>query len=325
LYVLLGPAWLRLRKLGTMGADKRRGVVLVTGAAGLIGNAVRSKLEVSGWTVVPLDLVDRSRDGKPIVVCDLGDIHRLHGIAQIHKIVGVIHCGAHSGPMVARDNPYSMVQVNIVGTANVLELARVHNGARFVYCSSTSVYGSAARTEPVPEDVALFPVTVYGASKVAGEQLVASYASQFGLDGVSLRLSWVYGPRRTTDCVIRTMITNALTGAPTRIPYGQGFYRQYIHVDDVAGALVSALESDNLTRRVYSVTGGSYLTFDEIAATVKGILPNADIELGPGPDPEDGVQPRFDISAAERDLGFRPGLTFEQGVSQYTEWLRNQR
>jgi UDP-glucuronate 4-epimerase len=308
-----------------MSADKL-GVILVTGAAGLIGNAVRMRLEASGRAVVPLDIVNRSRDGKPILVCDLRDIHRLHIITQNRRIEGIIHCGAHSGPMVARDNPYSMVEVNIVGTANVLELARVHNkAARFVYCSSTSVYGSGARTEPVPEDVALFPLTVYGASKVASEQLVASYASQFGLDGVSLRLSWVYGPGRTTDCVIRTMITDALAGTPTRIPFGQGFYRQYIHVDDVVSALVCALEVSELSRRVYTVTGGRYLTFDEIAAIVKGILPNADIELGFGPDPKDGVQPRFDISAAERDLGFRPSLTFEQGVKQYTAWLRASR
>jgi UDP-glucuronate 4-epimerase len=314
-----------LGKVGTMRGDERRGTVLVTGAAGLIGNAVRTTLEASGWSVVPVDVVDSTREGKPIFVCDIGDIHRLHAIASQHRLEGIIHCGAHSGPMVARDNPYSMVQVNIVGTANILELARVHGGIRVVYCSSTSVYGNAARSEPVAEDVALFPVTVYGASKVAGEQLISTYASQFGLDGVSLRLSWVYGPRRTTDCVIRTMITNALAGAPTRIPYGRGFHRQYIHVDDAANALISALERTELPRRTYSVTGGSHLTFDEIAATVRKVLPSADIELGEGPDPEDGVQPRFDISAAERDLNFRPSLTFEQGVIQYTGWLRNQR
>jgi UDP-glucuronate 4-epimerase len=94
----------------------------VTGAAGLIGNAVRTKLEASGWTVVPLDLVDASRDGKPIMVCDLGDIHRMHALARSHKIEGIIHCGAHSGPMVARDNPYSMVQVNVVGSLRRMRL-----------------------------------------------------------------------------------------------------------------------------------------------------------------------------------------------------------
>ncbi len=307
-----------------MSEEKRDSVVLITGAAGLIGNAVRIRLEASGRSVIPIDLVSRTRDGKSVLVCDIGDIHRLHGIANQYKLAGIIHCGAYSGPMVARDNPYSMVQVNIVGTANILELARLHGGVRVVYCSSTSVYGSAPRSEPVPEDVALFPVSVYGASKVAGEQLVSAYASQFNLDGVSLRLSWVYGPRRTTDCMIRTMITDALVGAPTRIPYGRGFHRQYIHVDDVAAALIAALERPKLSRRTYSVTGGTYLTFDEIAETVKRVLPQAEIELGEGPDPEDGIQPRFDISAAERDLGFRPILTFEEGVRQYADWLKNQ-
>lgn len=295
--------------------------VMVTGAAGLIGNAVRTKLETSGRTVIPIDLVSSTDEGKSIIVCDIADIHRLHAIARDLAPEGIIHCGAHSGPMVARDNPNSMVQVNIVGTANIVELARIL-GARIVYCSSTSVYGSSPRPEPTPEDVALFPVSVYGASKVAGEQLISAYVSQFKLDGVSLRLSWVYGPRRKTECVVRTMIADALAGRATRIPYGQGFHRQYIYVDDAADALVAALDRPNPPRRIYTVTGGTYLTFDEIADTVKCILPNAEIELGPGPDPDDGVQPRFDISAAARDLGFRPRLTFEDGVRKYTEWLK---
>jgi UDP-glucuronate 4-epimerase len=307
------------------GDEKNEGAVLVTGAAGLIGNAVRTKLEASGRSVIPIDLVDHTDEGKAVLVCDIGDIHRLHGIAASHQLSGIIHCGAFSGPMVARDNPFSMVQVNVVGTANILELARLLDGVRVVYCSSTSVYGSAPRPEPVPEDVALFPVSVYGASKVAGEQLLAAYASQFNLDGVSLRLSWVYGPRRTTDCVVRTMITNAQAGKPTHIPYGRGFRRQYIHVEDAAAALIAALDRPNPPRRTYSITGGTYLTFDEIAATIKRILPGAEIELGPGPDPNDGVQPRFDVSAAERDLGFRPRLTFEEGVRQYAEWLKLRR
>ena len=226
--------------------------------------------------------------------------------------------------MVARDNPYSMVQVNIVGTANILELARIHDGARVIYCSSTSVYGDSKSPPPVPEDVPLFPNSVYGASKAAGEQLLSSYVSQFGLDGASFRLSWVYGPRRTTSCVVRTMIQNTLSGKPTRIPCGRGFHRQFIYVDDAAAALVAALDQPKLPRRTYSVTGGTYLTMEEIAGTVKRVLPNADIELGRGPDPEDGVQPRFDISAVERDIGFRPSFTFEEGVRNYVAWLQSQ-
>jgi UDP-glucuronate 4-epimerase len=136
--------------------------ILVTGAAGLLGNAVRILLETSGQWVLPIDRVPQTEEGRQIIACDLSDVHRLHALAVENRITGIIHCGAHSGPMVARDNPYSMVQVNIVGTANVLEIARIH-GARFVFCSSTSAYGNTPEGL-VPEDVPLVPTSVYGAS-----------------------------------------------------------------------------------------------------------------------------------------------------------------
>ena len=100
--------------------------ILVTGASGLLGNAVRVLLESGGRKVLPIDRTPGAVDGREVTVCDLGDVHRLHALAVENRIVGIVHCGAHSGPMVARDNPNSMVQVNIVGTANVLEIARIN-------------------------------------------------------------------------------------------------------------------------------------------------------------------------------------------------------
>jgi nucleoside-diphosphate-sugar epimerase len=165
---------------------------------------------------------------------------------------------------------------------------------------------------------------VYGASKVASEQLVSTYSKQYGVDGVSLRLSWVYGPRRTTDCIVRTMIEDALARRPTRESFGRDFHRQFIHVSDAARALVTALDTPNLPRRTYNITGGSYLTLREIGDVVRRVIPEADIELGEGPDPVDDVQHRFDISAAEHDLGFRPSISLEDGVRAYASWLKEQ-
>lgn len=295
--------------------------VLVTGAAGLIGNAVRQQLERRGDWVIAVDRIGQTEDGNKLIVCDVSDVHTLHGLATKHAIDAIIHCGALSGPMVARDNPFAMVGVNIVGTANLLELARIHGIARLVNCSSTSVYGDVQSSEPVKEDVALKPQSVYGASKVAGEQLVATYKSQFGVDGVSLRLSWVYGPRRSTDCVIRTMIENAIHDRPTVLPYGGGSFRQYIFVDDAARALIAACDCPNLPRSAYSVTGGTNLSFEQIAAAVTDVYPEAKISLAPGPDPDDGVQPPFDVSAIRHDVGFAPAICFAQGVRLYAEWL----
>jgi nucleoside-diphosphate-sugar epimerase len=294
--------------------------VLITGAGGLVGHALRQRLEADGIAVVPVDRIARTADGIELVECDVTDIHRLHALIHQHGVTEIVHCGGFSGPMVARDNPYAIVQVNIVGTANVLEAARIRGLRRVVFCSSTSAYGNTP-DGPVPEDVPMKPTSVYGASKAAGEQLVDAYARQHGLDGVSLRLSWVYGPRRTTDCFIRTMIEDALAGRPTVLPWGRNFHRQYIHVDDAAGALVRALDVPSLPRRAYNVTGGTYLSLGEIADILRRVLPTADVRLGAGPDPVDDEQQQFDITAARRELGYTPAHGLEDGIRSYASWL----
>jgi nucleoside-diphosphate-sugar epimerase len=228
--------------------------------------------------------------------------------------------------MVARDNPYLIVQSNIVGTANILELARVKGMRRVVYCSSVSAFGNTpAGLDLVPEDVVLKPTSVYGASKAAGEQLLEGYRQQHGVDSVSLRPGWVYGPGRTTDCAIRTMIEDAQAERPTSFPFGRDFYRQYVHVQDVADAILLALDAKELPRRSYTINGGTYLTLGDVAAIVRKVLPSARIEMGPGGDPIDDVQARFDLSAAERDLGFRPRIGLEEGIRSYAGWLAARR
>jgi UDP-glucuronate 4-epimerase len=294
--------------------------IMVTGAAGLVGRAVCRHLHARGDEVVAIDRFGGAHiDGVTVTECDLGNVHRLHALAG-PGLSGVIHCGAYSGPMVARDNPVSMVQVNIVGAANMLELARIHGARRFVFCSSTSAYGNTP-PPPVREDVVMAPASLYAASKVASEQLVAAYAQQYGVDGVSLRLSWVYGPHRTTDCMIRTMLTDAMAGRPTRVAFGDDFYRQYIYVEDAAAALLAALDAPSLPRRTYNITGDSRVTLGEVAGIVRRVLPSADIELARGPDPLDELQERFDISAAAADLGYRPRYDIEAGVRVYADWL----
>ncbi|SAK73826.1 NAD-dependent epimerase/dehydratase [Caballeronia temeraria] len=294
--------------------------IMVTGAAGLLGRAVSRLLHARGDAVIPVDREGGLRIGQMTVLeGDLRNVHRLHALAR-DGLDAVIHCGAFSGPMVARDDPVAMFDVNIGGTANMLELARIHGARRFVYCSSTSAYGDTP-PGPVKEDVPMAPGSLYGASKVCGEQLVSAYAKQYGVDGVSLRLSWVYGPHRTTDCMIRRMLTDAMRGQPTRVPFGADFHRQYIHVDDAAAALLAALDAPLLRRRVYNITGGTRLTLGEVAEVVRRVMPDADIELERGPDPLDELQEQFDISAAATDLGFRPRHDIETGIRAYAQWL----
>lgn len=294
--------------------------VVVTGAAGLIGAAVCARLAGQGRAIIALDRTTTATSPNGLIQVDLTDIHGLYAAVGNRRVVGVVHCGAFSGPMVARDRPYDMVRVNVVGTANLLELARNAGASRFVYCSSASAYGETG-PGPVGEDAPLRPSSVYGASKAAGEALVRGYAAQCGLGGVSLRLSWVFGPRRSTDCVIRTMIVDAQAGRPTELPFGRHFPRQFIYVDDAARALTAALDAPAAGGRAYNVTGGTFMTLGEVAKLVRQVLPGARITLADGPDPVDDLQHRFDIGAAARDLAFVPQVALEDGIRAYAEWL----
>lgn len=297
--------------------------ILVTGAAGLIGRTMLTRLKAANRAAVGIDLMPKP-DQQGVETADLTDIHRLHAIAAKHDVAAVVHCGAVSGPMVMTDNPYGIIQANVVGTANVIELARVRAMRRVVFCSSASAYGPTSEPpdgRPLTEATPRHPSSVYGATKAACEHLIAGYRQQHGLDAVSIRLSWVYGPGRTTDCVIRTMIEDAQAGRSTRLPFGQDFHRQFIHVDDAVEALLAGLDAPVCEGAAYNATDGAYLTLGEIAGLVSRLMDRTDIVLGPGPDPMDDVQHRFDISTIHRDLKFKPRVALEDGIRSYAAWL----
>ncbi|MCW2601945.1 MAG: NAD-dependent dehydratase [Pseudonocardiales bacterium] len=289
--------------------------VLVTGAAGLIGHAVAMRLLARGTAVIPVDRRGGLIDGLEVIECDIGDIHRLHALAR-GGLDAVIHCGAFSGPMVARDAPHAMFQVNIAGTANVLELARVHAARRFVYVSSNTIYG-AAGPGPILESALPIPSDMYGASKASSELLAVAYDRQYGLSSVSIRLCWVYGPRRTTDCVIRTMVRDAQAGRPTHLGFGADFHRQFIHVDDAADALIAALDADTIPQAVYNASGGTNVTIGDVADLVRAIIPSADIQVDPGPDPVDNDLGQVSIEAIRRDLGWAPRIPLPAGIEAF--------
>lgn len=295
--------------------------ILITGANGLIGRNLLARLSREGRRVIGIDLTSRD-DKDPVFACSLTDTHRLYALARQYAITDIIHCGAVSGPMVMIDNPYGIINTNVIGSANVMEMARVMEMRRLVFCSSNSAVGPTSNTgEAITEQVQLKPSSVYGASKAVCEQLLSAYRQQHGQDNVSIRLSWVYGPGRTTDCVIRSLITAILKHQAFKWPWGADFYRQYIYVDDAISSLLAALDAQECPENVYTATGGSYLTLSDVATTVQEVLGKGSIQFSPGPDPLDDIQQRFDISAISRDLGFTPQYSLPQGIRAYADWL----
>ena len=297
--------------------------IVVTGAAGLIGFTLAARLHADGRVVIGMDRVAPTEDFEfSFIAADLADVHKLYE-ALDRGAAGIIHCGAVSGPMLLTDNPRAIVESNLMGSANVFEAARQRSLRRVVYCSSTSAYGEHPQDlEICTEAIALNAVDVYGATKAGGDILARAYAAQHGLDAVALRFSWVYGPRRRTDCLIRELLRDALEGRTSQRDFGLGFSRQYVYIEDVVDACIAAYDSAELGGRTFNITGGTRASFEDISAAVRAAVPAAKI-VNQGSTGADLHHAPMDLSAAAGVLGWRPNWPLQNGVRAYGEWLRD--
>lgn len=298
-------------------------VTLVTGTGGLIGRALVRALLADGRAVVGMDQVRPDDLDIPFLTHALPDPHRWHEAIVGYDVTHVVHAGGISGPMLMRDAPARLVDINLAGLVGLLEAARIHRLARVVWFSSIMAYGRQPGLDPVSEDTVLRPNTVYGATKAAGEALIEAYHGEHGVDAVSLRVASCYGPGRTTDCLIRTMVEDAVAGRTTRVRDDAGITRQHVFVDDVVAAIRGALTAPRLDRRAYNVGPGRAQSLAEIVSAVRSVLPDATVEADP-----DGMGWNtfalgpLTVDAAERDLAFRPATGLEAGVARTLSWVR---
>lgn len=302
------------------------GTVLVTGVEGMIGYAVAARLLRAGRQVVGMDLHIRSATDLdvPVVAADLSDVHALYGTLVRHGVSAIVHCGAISGPMLARDDPHGLLRTNVVGTLNILEATRRLGLRRLVFCSSLAVYGRNDGSV-LHEDAPLLAIDTYGASKIAAEALVSAYITQHEVPAVSARLAWVYGPRRRTSCAIRTMLQDAMAGRATYLAGRSSAMRQYVHAEDVASALLALLDADGLERDVYNVSGNDYRSLTQVAGIVRDLFPEADITIGEVDDPTDPPMGPLSTAALTQDTGWTPAISLDQGVADYRDWLAAER
>lgn len=302
----------------------RSGVILVTGASGLIGHALATRLQAEGRNVIGLDRrpPPGGRAAFSFVEADLNDTHRLYAAVRGREPGGIVHCGGVSGLMVARDNPFLICETNILGTAQVFELARLVKPGRVIFCSSISAYGHQDVDGVVTEDTPMRGRTTYGASKIAGEAILQAYADEHGVDGIALRFTHVYGPGRETQCFVREMIQDALARRASRLPHARRSRRQYVYVTDVVDAIALALDAEALPRRAYNIGPGRQHTLGEVADAVRGVMGPLDVSFDDANDPREYQCGTLDITAAGRELGWRPKIDLSAGIAAYAQFLR---
>jgi nucleoside-diphosphate-sugar epimerase len=311
---------------------------LVTGCAGFIGSHLTEALLADGAGVIGVDCFNDNYQRPPklrnldhqakdweafeFVPIDLslGDLDDLVAEADI-----IYHLAAEPGVRAswgARFERY--VRNNVVATQHLLEATRPFPGKRFVYASSSSIYGDA-ETFPTPESVTPRPLSPYGMTKLSGEHLCNLYTANHGLSIVSLRYFTVYGPRQRPDMAFHHFCRAALASEPITV-FGDGRQtRDFTFVGDIVAGTLAAGAPDVAPGSVYNLGGGSQTSIRE-ALEIIAELAGRELDVAYGePEYGDVRDTSADTSAAHRDLGFSPATGLREGLAAEFEWLRETR
>jgi UDP-glucuronate 4-epimerase len=313
--------------------------VLVTGGAGFIGSHVCERLLHDGHSVVILDDLNdfyspaekqanleaiRLAGSFTFFCGSVSDEASVSEVVKESRPDAVIHLAARAGVRPSLDQPLLYGQVNVQGTIALLEACRKQNVRKFVFASSSSIYGIANQVPFREDDPVNMPVSPYAATKIAGERLAYTYAHLFGLRVVCLRFFTVYGPRQRPDLAIRKFTTLIDRGQPIPV-YGDGSSgRDYTFVADTVEGILAALAYD-CSYDVFNLGNSHPVRLIDLIRTIEGSLgKKAEIQWLPD-QPGDVPITYADISKAQRLLGYCPQTQLPQGIDRFLDWYIKQR
>jgi UDP-glucose 4-epimerase len=305
--------------------------VLVTGGAGFIGSHLVDHLVDAGHDVIILDNFSTGRarnlshsHGRQNFQLVRADIRRIPRsfVKRLKRVDRVVHLAALTSVQESTRDPVSTTEVNVIGTLNVLEVAKKLKAERVVFASSAAVYGKP-RMFPITEDASISPISPYGASKAASELYLRAFEANHGIETVSLRYFNVYGPRQTPSQyagVISKFARRALQQKPLEI-YGNGSQtRDFIFVSDVVDATVAAVEK-NLRDRVFNIASGTETTILELAKTIqRNAGSRSELKFCP-PQTGDIARSIADTTKAQNEMGSTARTPLHMGLSATTKWL----
>ncbi len=314
--------------------------ILVTGAAGFIGSHLVERLLSRGDRVIGVDNFDpfyspreKRRNLESALTCsgfrlveaDCAELDALERRLDGEAFDAVVHLAAKAGVRPSIEDPLGYARANVTGTQVVLELARRRGVRRFVFASSSSVYGNHGKVPFSEDDPVDRPISPYAATKRAGELLCHTYHHLFGMSTLCLRFFTVYGPRQRPDLAIRKFATLMIEGG--RIPFfGDGTSeRDYTWIGDVVDGVVAAVDRTARVDAEYQLINlgeSRTTTLSRLVALIAEALESVPrlhrLPMQPG----DVRRTCADVTRARDLLGYAPGTPVETGIPRFVEWLR---
>ena len=318
---------------------------LVTGGTGFVGSNIVKTLAQRGHEVVCFDVVEADAVVRSYLEPWAGQVSflqgdilnrgNLEGVAADHHITKIVHAAVFTAilPDIETERSRDIVDVNVLGTANLLDLACDLSLERFLYVSSGAVYGQSRGTEAVlTEDAVLDPRNLYASTKYTSEQLARRYSELMGVPAVSARLSSPYGPmervtgHRALLSVLYEWTGNVVRGEPITLA-DRSLGRDYTYVADTAAGIVTILDAPSLSHNVYNVSAGGLVTLEDIVEALTELRPSLQVMEDPAKEfailQRGGSRGALDISRLREDLGFSAGYDLKAGLDEYLSWREN--
>jgi len=287
--------------------------ILVTGSEGFIGRSLSEYLSNRGHAVLRLD-VSSGAD----LTADVTDFGGLSSALERYKVGSIVHLAAVSNPPSCSSDPLRCLQTNVMGTLNMLEIARRIGVEKFVFLSSANVYGPRPPL-PVTEEAPLAPRTLYDYSKVLSEMIVRAYHTLYGLPIVVLRSWKVFGEYDSPNSAISRFIDACLVGREIHLYNGGRDVTDPYHVVNLCHAIELALKSEKAVGEIFNIGGGSRVSIRELAEIIRELTSSQSLLVELPPRSAEEAEPMVSypsIEKAAQVLGYRPIVGLREGLER---------